>query len=129
MTESSAEITDLTHGRIMVRLIADALELQQHTRQPKHLIAVPGTKTLVTIGTPEDIMKLLPMIETGCIYASDSRHYADLAKHRHGNEMQSHERCADHHHVPPGDSSCVRVTKERAVTTVEHDHSEGGHHD
>jgi hypothetical protein len=98
-------INDLTHGRITVRLIADAVELQQHTRQPAHLVAVPGTGRVIAIGTPAEVAQLLAIAPaaSGCT-------------------------------VPPVGWYCTRAPGHAGScaalpVAIEHDHSEGGHHD
>jgi hypothetical protein len=110
------EINDLTHGRITVRLIADAIELQHHTRQPAHLVAVPGTGRVIAIGTPAEVAQLLAMAP------------AQLAV----GDLIAVE-CPACDGVAPCDECSgqgkIIVSRADMAAAIQHDRSEGGHYD
>lgn len=118
-----------------LRLIGAALALQQTTRTAANIVPLPGTGRFVVIGTPAEVARLMEIAPAPTVRPLITRedHAAALT------DVQQLIARDPKPGTPEGNrlaalAVLIEAFEEKhfplpAPVDVEHDHSEGGHHD
>jgi hypothetical protein len=72
--------TDILHEAKRLRLLAAALELQHLTGTASNVVPIPNTGRSIVIGTPAEVVELLPELRTAvpAAWVNFARSIADL---------------------------------------------------